>query len=172
MAPDISSKSKGFKYYNMWALDENFLKIVEDLWCGCAGTPMFQLTQRLKAVKRGLKQLNRERFSNVETRFSIASQSLEEAQRKLHERPGDSGLSSVEKSLAAEVAVLLKARNMFLVQKEKCKWLAEGDDNTAFFHASIKKRRQCNKVFQICDMKGTLWTDPTDIKCNSPNLVK
>ncbi|KAK9705650.1 hypothetical protein RND81_07G073500 [Saponaria officinalis] len=86
-------------------------------WSGVVrGTPMF--TQKLKATK----------------------QALTRAQDELQTHPNDVGISRVERDLAKEVVLLLKARDMFLGQRAKL-----------------------NKVLQITDMGGVLWTSPSEI---------
>ncbi|KAK9676991.1 hypothetical protein RND81_11G114500 [Saponaria officinalis] len=125
---------------------------------------MFQVVQTLKFVKRGLKELNKGRFSDVENRHNIASKALEAAQVALHRSPSDVAISAVEHGLHSEVLFLKHARQKFLRQKSKCQWLVDGDDNTAFFHSTIKHRRLMNKVLQISDMKGIIRADHVNIQ--------
>ncbi|XP_074299580.1 uncharacterized protein LOC141630711 [Silene latifolia] len=63
-------------------------------------------------------------------------------------------LCQTERDCAKEVGELRQARDQFLRQKAKLDWMRLGDDNTAFFHASIKSRRAKNRVFQVKDMNG------------------
>ncbi|KAL2894159.1 hypothetical protein RDABS01_010068 [Bienertia sinuspersici] len=51
----------------------------------------------------------------------------------------------------------------FLKQKAKCSWIREGDENTAMFHRSIKKRRLQNNIYVIRDMKGALLDKPNEV---------
>ncbi|XP_074298153.1 uncharacterized protein LOC141628972 [Silene latifolia] len=64
-----------------------------------------------------------------------------------------------ERACAQELTDMVKARDQFLKQKAKCDWMKYGDENTAFFHAAIKKRRARNRVFQVKDMRGSLCSD-------------
>ncbi|XP_074283204.1 uncharacterized protein LOC141607753 [Silene latifolia] len=60
---------------------------------------------------------------------------------------------------AATLKELTVARDSFLSQKAKSKWLEAGDSNTAYFHGAIKKRVSMNKVIQIEDQYGTVFTE-------------
>ena len=47
-----------------------------------------------------------------------------------------------EHKIAKELIVLKEAKMQFLIQKAKCEWLLKGDENSAYFHSVIKKRRR------------------------------
>ncbi|XP_074298118.1 uncharacterized protein LOC141628935 [Silene latifolia] len=92
--------------------------------------------------------------------YNIWSMSYEfEKTRKLRHKPLDPELIAVERTLAQEYAQLMKAKHSFLMQKSKADWAVEGDDNTAYFHASLRSRRSKNKVIQIVDIHGDCQTD-------------
>ncbi|XP_074298351.1 uncharacterized protein LOC141629211 [Silene latifolia] len=153
-----------FKYFNMWALADDFMEVVSHTWeIGVPGTPMFCLATKLKWLKKSLKGLNQEGFHNIEHTYSLAHKALLLLQEELQSKPENSELCDNERLVAKEVARLLKAKHQFLSQKAHMQWIEDGDDNTAFFHASIKRRRAVNKVFQIRDTTGVLHEDPAGI---------
>ncbi|XP_074305627.1 uncharacterized protein LOC141640848 [Silene latifolia] len=78
--------------------------------------------------------------------------------------PHNAGLITKESATANKVRELLEAKNSFLKQKAKLQWLEAGDSNTAYFHASIKKRNSLNKVTQIDDQYGKTCTDSQSIQ--------
>ncbi|XP_074318939.1 uncharacterized protein LOC141655779 [Silene latifolia] len=60
-------KGVSFKYFNMWSLLEEFPVVVEQQWQKrVEGTPMYQVTQKLKMLKKDLKVLNRNNISDIE----------------------------------------------------------------------------------------------------------
>ncbi|XP_074278426.1 uncharacterized protein LOC141602015 [Silene latifolia] len=67
-------------------------------------------------------------------------------------------------ALAKEVMTLKKARIQFLLQKSKEKWMEEGDENSAYYHQSIKSRRMRNKVYQIQNQDGVRCTQSQEIQ--------
>ncbi|XP_074271645.1 uncharacterized protein LOC141595577 [Silene latifolia] len=83
---------------------------------------------------------------------------------KLRADPLNVELCNAERICAQEVVFLTKARMDFLKQKAKVAWVKEGDASTFFFHASIKRMRGRNRVYQIKDMHGRLCTKSEDIK--------
>ncbi|XP_074283203.1 uncharacterized protein LOC141607752 [Silene latifolia] len=73
-------------------------------------------------------------------------------------------LISQEIEALGNVRLLTKARDSFLHQKAKSKWLEEGDSNTAFFYGAIKKTCIKNKVIQIEDTNGQTCNDTESIQ--------
>ncbi|XP_074301623.1 uncharacterized protein LOC141633025 [Silene latifolia] len=97
-------------------------------------------------------------FGDIENLTHVAEISLGKFQEMLILDPMNPEICQAEKDCAKELGELRQARDQFLRQKEKMEWLKLGDDNTAFFHASIKSRRAKNRVFQVKDMTGQLCT--------------
>ncbi|XP_074293205.1 uncharacterized protein LOC141620164 [Silene latifolia] len=89
---------------------------------------------------------------------------LENIQKELVNKPGNTDLMQQEHDVAQELKELLAARDNFLVQKAKIQWSLEGDINTAFFHNSIRKRMIQNKVLSIEDQNGIVCTDGEQIQ--------
>ncbi|XP_074302912.1 uncharacterized protein LOC141637247 [Silene latifolia] len=149
-----------FKYYNMWSLSSDFDGIVREAWNKYIdGTKMFQVVSKLKMLKRRLRLLNKRDFNDIENNCSITCMALTEVQKKLRVKPMDPELIAVEMEIAKEYAQMQKAKHMFLLQKSKTEWATEGDDNIAYFHASIRSRRSRNKVIQVDDMFGKNQTE-------------
>ncbi|XP_074314789.1 uncharacterized protein LOC141650753 [Silene latifolia] len=63
-------------------------------------------------------------------------------------------------------------RNAFLLQKFKAQWLEEGDNNTAYFHSVLKKRKAANKVVQIEDVNGRVLNQVEEINDAFENYYK
>ncbi|XP_074297212.1 uncharacterized protein LOC141627913 [Silene latifolia] len=132
-------KGVPFKYFNMWAMSEEFQHTV---------------VKKLKLLKKELKKLDKNNFSDIENLTQVTEVSLREVQQKLIEDPLNKVLCDAESALAKEVLTLRKARIQFLLQKSKEKWMEEGDENSAYYHQSIKKRRMRNRVYQIQSQDG------------------
>lgn len=70
-----------FKFYNIWAEHENFLKIVSSSWSDCiSGTAMFSLCKKLKRLKAPLKVLNKKSFSHISSGAEVMVKELDTAQ--------------------------------------------------------------------------------------------
>ncbi|XP_074283291.1 uncharacterized protein LOC141607842 [Silene latifolia] len=158
-------RPKSFKYYNMWALSKDFDPAVSNYWRTIVqGTPMFRVVTKLKMLKGELKKLNREQFSDIENLSNVTKLALKDIQMKLVQDPLNSALCHAENVCAVELGEFLKARNMFLRQKAKAAWIAEGDENTSYFHSVIKRRRSQNRVYKMKDMRQQDCDSNGDIK--------
>ncbi|XP_074314176.1 uncharacterized protein LOC141649383 [Silene latifolia] len=158
-------RANSFKYFNMWSDAPNFLDTVKSYWNQqIDGTKMFRVVKKLKALKGGLKNLNKECFSEVELNASKASHYLEEIQLQIQDNYDKPDLIALELQAMENVRFWTKARDSFLQQKAKSQWIDEGDSNTAYFHNVIKKRCLRNKIVQIEDQYGTLCTDTVSIQ--------
>ncbi|XP_074298801.1 uncharacterized protein LOC141629742 [Silene latifolia] len=158
-------RKTSFRNFNMWGLDENFKSIVKREWdTPISGISMFQVITKLRNLKKPLKELNKNRYSDIEKATKVARQQLDELQTQMHRQPDDPLIIEAEKAAAKTFYGLQKAMFSFLQQKAKTKWLKEGDENTAYYHRKIKARQVHNKVLQIKDMHGTTQTYPKDIE--------
>ncbi|XP_074304373.1 uncharacterized protein LOC141639083 [Silene latifolia] len=154
-----------FRYYNMWSRATDFEGIVHISWKEeVHGTIMFKLVTKLKRLKSELKKLNREQFSDIENLAKVIALSLTQVQIQLRADPLNEQLCYAERECAKEMEFLARARTDYLKQKSKIIWLKEGDENTSFFHTSIKRRRARNRVYQVKDMRGNLCTQHDDVK--------
>lgn len=98
-----------------------------------------------------LTRLNKAKFSDIELREEDGLKVLEELQTKLHADPKNPKLIDQERHAANEYRILKMAKEKFLLQRCKIKWLKEGDLNTRFFHPRIKARRHANRAFRVKD---------------------
>ncbi|XP_059064796.1 uncharacterized protein LOC131856864 [Cryptomeria japonica] len=62
----------------------------------------------------------------------------------------------VEKSLKAELAEILLREEMFWRDKSRELWIDAGDSNSKFFHASLKVKRNKNRINQLMEDSGKL----------------
>ncbi|XP_074310090.1 uncharacterized protein LOC141645569 [Silene latifolia] len=160
----VQRKKVPFKYYNMWSLADDYNQIVDTVWSEQVdGTLMYQLVSKLKKLKGPLKSLNKHGFSDIENTASITFLALQKIQQDLRANPSDPTLIQTEREVAKEYTMLLNAKHQFLQQKTKAEWALEGDDNTAYFHASLKAKRNRSKVVQIEDGYGECKTSPDEI---------
>ncbi|XP_074288354.1 uncharacterized protein LOC141613514 [Silene latifolia] len=158
-------KKPAFKYFNMWSMAANFSDVVKDGWnIDVQGTPMYRIVKKLKGLKHQLKKLDKEQFSDIENLTHVTELSLKFFQDQLTRDPMNPDLCKAARECAQDLVNLTKARNSFVAQRAKENWVKNGDENTAFFHASIKRRWAHNRVYQIKDNEGTLCTTPQGIK--------
>ncbi|XP_074305750.1 uncharacterized protein LOC141640972 [Silene latifolia] len=161
---DVKHKSS-FKYFMMWSKDGNFKETVQGIWSQqIRGCLMFQVAKKLKMLKGPLKKLNREGFGDIFNTTKVARLVLEEKQSQLHLDPHNSLLQMEERAAAQSFKQLQDAKLSFLGQKAKVAWMTCNDENTHYFHSSIKARRAQNKVLKILDMNGNPCSDNGSIE--------
>ncbi|KAL2930420.1 hypothetical protein RDABS01_035830 [Bienertia sinuspersici] len=161
---DDSEGKKPFKYYRMWREAEGYKEQVKMAWEGKdQGSPMFEITGKLRRVKTWLKELNRVGFSTIQADAYQAYQQMIKAQQQAHNFPNDVGIAEAEKEAVREYKSKQKIYDQFLQQKAKCQWIREGDSNTSLFHKSIKQRRLQNTIYAIKDCNGVLQDNPSSI---------
>ncbi|XP_074277873.1 uncharacterized protein LOC141601483 [Silene latifolia] len=138
---DRVCRRPAFRYYNMWSLDIGFKEIVQQNWLPAVkGSLMYQIVTKLKKLKKPLKELNRNNFSDVDKAVGVAKALLEDIQHQIHNTPTDHSLIEAEMAAADSLRHLSKVQYSFLSQKAQVEWLANGDDNTQFFHNHIRAR--------------------------------
>ncbi|XP_074305283.1 uncharacterized protein LOC141640377 [Silene latifolia] len=113
-------KGSPFKYFNMWSLVDDFLRVVETHWKKTVnGNPMFQVTQKLKTLKHSLKQLDRHNFSDIENITHVTEVALEGFQKQLRLDPLNQEICNTEYACSQELRVLKTSCTQYLQQKSK-----------------------------------------------------
>ncbi|XP_074304505.1 uncharacterized protein LOC141639239 [Silene latifolia] len=125
---------------------------------------MFQLVKKFKAVNPVLKQLNKDRYSDIENNTSILQLYVQKLQEELGVNPANTVLIEEEHRGVQDLKHLVEARNSFLAQKAKITWINEGDANTTYFHGAIKQRRVNNKVVMIENQNGKMCASSDQIQ--------
>uniref|UniRef100_A0A803PSE7 Uncharacterized protein n=1 Tax=Cannabis sativa TaxID=3483 RepID=A0A803PSE7_CANSA len=119
---------------------------------------------RLAQMKHVLKVFNTSRIGNVESNYQKARDMFLVARLEAQNSRDEIYLNE-ESVVAADFVLHKKMLRSFLVQMSKVNWLNQGDGNTTYFFACIKKRREENRIASFIDYKGNI------IK-NYPEVVK
>ncbi|XP_048502886.1 uncharacterized protein LOC125498678 [Beta vulgaris subsp. vulgaris] len=148
-------RPKAFRFFNMWAADDEFLSRVQGVWNeNISGVPMYKVVVKLKKLKRVLKDLNKSKYASIESAADEAKLRMITIQESLQQEPTNERLHKEESEARVRYNALHKARYSFLQQKAKQEWLSKGDLNTHYFHACLKKRRLQNQISRIQDKQG------------------
>ncbi|XP_062094066.1 uncharacterized protein LOC133800110 [Humulus lupulus] len=128
-----------FRFYNCWVNHEEFRNIVLDSWSKPAGGFGLQrVLQKLKRLKLVLSLFNKHQVGDVVQKYIAAKQRYERAQFMLQQSPSSTMLQQEENEATTDFANKSRMYESFLRQKSKINWLRFGDENTAYFHASLK----------------------------------
>ncbi|KAK9689596.1 hypothetical protein RND81_09G070200 [Saponaria officinalis] len=108
------AKGRQFKYLNGWAQHQDFQQTVQDHWHQqFRGTKMFCFFEKLKVIKRVLRELHRSSYSHISKRVDEARDALFLAQQKLQNQPRNNDLMVQESSLMRHFLLLQKAELSF-----------------------------------------------------------
>ena len=141
---------KTFKFFNHRAEQEGFIESVSKVWGNSVpGCRSFQITKKVKRLKPILKDIFQ--VNQLQALVMQVEDDLRNAQNELHKHPYDPELSSKEYAAAD---MLRKAKNdqgTYLSQLAKLNWLEFGDENSRYFHQSIRQRQIVNQILLLND---------------------
>ncbi|XP_021993289.1 uncharacterized protein LOC110890031 [Helianthus annuus] len=150
-------KPKPFKFVNLLSEKKGFMEEVKRIWdVDMQGFPMFQVVQKLKALKRPLRKLFQQQ-GNLHEKVKEARNNLDACQRAMDEAPMNLELKTQHDNLIVRYIDATRDEAMFLQQKSKVEWLALGDSNTKFFHNVVKAKNHRSRIFSIRDANGNLF---------------
>ncbi|XP_062112572.1 uncharacterized protein LOC133823736 [Humulus lupulus] len=156
--PVVAEGKKPFRYFRMCQKVPDFKKRLERNWLvKDGGAPMFQLIQKLKRIKKLLKEINKSEIGDIQAAHARSYQALIVCQAELTQNP----LITKEKEARTKYNERNATYLSFLQQKAKLHWMKDGDDNTSLFHTSIWTRKAMNRIYSIKDMDG-VWVDKPD----------
>lgn len=158
------SGTQPFKFPNYLTKHPNFSMVVNDAWIR-AGSMCNTLTQfcwKLKVIKRDLRLLNRENFSNIQVRVSETYSLLQVVQVQALQSPSPE-LFQQERDLHQKWLFLRDIEEAYFRQKSRINWLREGYLNTTYFYRMCVVRPSINAVRSFLIGTDTLITDPNEM---------
>ncbi|KAG7588439.1 Reverse transcriptase domain [Arabidopsis suecica] len=143
----------------------DFIPRVSEFWKDTIvdGTAMFCFSKKLKLLKRVIKDLNKEHFSDLEIRVKEAHSRLTQSQYNLLANPSPI-LAELEKKAHKDWLTLAMAEEKFLFQRSRVKWVDSGDCNSSYFHRMVSTRRAINQIHYLDDDEGLRIQDKAAIQ--------
>ncbi|XP_020695873.2 uncharacterized protein LOC110109244 [Dendrobium catenatum] len=163
---DCTAPISHFRFQNMWLLHPTFLDVVKVNW----EAPVFpddtisgmhRLWLKLKRLKIVLKCWNHNVFKNLFANISSVESKVNSLDSLFQSDP-----TEVNFALLNEAKVdlcMFQDQEEFWKQKAAVKHLVDGDRNTKYFHALVKKRRSSNFIHKIAKEDGTMSEDYGEI---------
>ncbi|XP_062075342.1 uncharacterized protein LOC133779386 [Humulus lupulus] len=151
-----------FHYFNMWYSHPQFRDIVLGSWTKpiCSGGDcLTRLVEKLSRLKHVLKRFNWRIMGDVGCQFEQSKSLFQQAHNAFFADPSNASLVSTEREAYLEYRRQEKFFESFLRQKSKITWLRFGDDNTAYFHVSLKKRKMTNHIVSYISDDGSVVHD-------------
>ena len=147
---ESKSKGKPFKFFDFWVENDEFISTVEKVWNkDVVGSPMYRVCKKLKNLKPALKDMNKEKYSDISCRVGAVRQELQEVQMEVDRNPRNRMLQSREKELCKLYTDLVKAEESLARQKARIQWLELGDKNSSFFFKCINNNRNRGRIHNI-----------------------
>lgn len=165
---DIRKPKGPFKFTNVIASQSEFLPRVENFWCERptlyhSTSALFRFSKKLKELKPILRELSRQKLSDISRRTSEAYDELCATQLSSLSNPSPQEV--VAESLAFKRwETVAGLEEHYLKQKSKLHWLQVGDKNIRSFYNAIQERHNGNAIHEIIDPMGTSLTAIEDIK--------
>ena len=127
-----------FRFENTWLRETNFRKEVSEFWLAM---PAINILPKLISVSSFMARWGRNFFHKFRDEVRIQNEVL----TNLAERTDLEGVQQyfIEKEKLYE---LLMQEETYWKQRAKTYWLAEGDANTKFFHATASARKRTNHL--------------------------
>ncbi|KAH0864399.1 hypothetical protein HID58_081610, partial [Brassica napus] len=130
-----------------------------------AGSRQLSISRKLKELKPIIRSFAKENFSNLEKRVEEAFESLTLCQQLTLTAPSHSA-AIAEQEAHRKWLVLATAKDSFLRQRPRIQWTAFGDANIAFYHWSIRTRRDQNQIDFFIDSNDAIIDSLEGIKAH------
>ena len=116
------------------------------------------MANTLSTLQGALKTWDRDVFGSVTKQVKeLIAQLEEERGNTLYRGPTDR-----ERSIMSWLAEVLAREEVMAKQRSRISWLREGDRNTEFFQAKAKARSRTNRIKQLKDDDGRVFTEQVD----------
>ncbi|CAN1193130.1 LINE-1 retrotransposable element ORF2 protein [Linum perenne] len=147
----------------MWCSNPQYKEIVKNAWRSInEGSDLLSINRKLRAIKLKLKVLNRDVFYDIRGRVREAEGLMHSAQICALKSPSDENFA-LATAASKNWNEIREAEELFLCQKAREVWFSCGDQNSQYFHRSIKVRQARNFISilnradgSICDSIKTI----------------
>ncbi|XP_062114537.1 uncharacterized protein LOC133825639 [Humulus lupulus] len=148
---------KLFRFYNYWTEHHDFRALVLHSWRSpLRATGIKAIFLKLLRLKHRLKKFNRDKIGDLKLNYYKATEIYQEAQLQAQAYPHVFRYQEDERIAAEAFSVQERLYHSFLIQRSTITWLRQGDMNTSFFHAFLKKRKAEIGIVSFITEEGNL----------------
>ena len=159
------SGARPFRFENMWAKHEHYPRVVAEGWQTGARN-MVELHQALGQMQKSLQGWSKNEFGSVNKQLKVLRAKLE----RVRSDSIRSGPTREECDLMKKISDMLAREEAMMKQRSRVQWLAEGDRNTAFFHAKARERSRTNKIISLKNDSGSYVSSRAEIESLAINF--
>ena len=132
---DTTSRSKPFRYENIWQTHVDYERIVTECWHNQQHSPGLQgVMESLGALQQRLDPWGKKEFGCLRRTVRKLQQKLDKLRRLSIGR----GPNEEEKSTVIKLREALRQDEIWVRQRSRVLWLRDGDRNTEYFQAQAK----------------------------------
>ncbi|GJY96249.1 RNA-directed DNA polymerase, eukaryota, reverse transcriptase zinc-binding domain protein [Tanacetum coccineum] len=147
-----------------YAVLPEFLPTIKDNWYSeVHGFHMFVLAKRLRNMKKHMRNMNRLN-GNVFDKVKVLREELKRVQNCLDKDPNCVHLREEKYVFCNAYKEAARDEEMVLRQKTKIQWLKDGDQNSAYFHNSLKGRMFRSRIEVVYDSEGQKYDDESYVE--------
>ncbi|XP_057248182.1 uncharacterized protein LOC125493275 [Beta vulgaris subsp. vulgaris] len=145
-----------FKFLNIMAEQEDFLRTVDKAWSSVQGSSRLQsIWLKLKAVKRDLKVMKKQKMGIAQDKVEVLRHQITELQTQ-GDYDSNAEAQLYVKGLLKDLNHWSHVEESILHQKSRINWLKQGDANTKLFFTAIKARHGQNRIELIVADDGRM----------------
>ncbi|XP_019189723.1 PREDICTED: uncharacterized protein LOC109184133 isoform X1 [Ipomoea nil] len=150
LTPDIPTPKGRFRFENMWLRDSICREIMIQSWARSRG---YHLLDRIGTCGKVIWNWRKNFAKDFNGRISFWKCRMEITK---HQRDAE-GISMFREA-QHQYLYSLRQQNDYWRQRAKQFWLKEGDTHSTYFHNSVRRRRQNNRIDRLKGEYGT-WVD-------------
>lgn len=142
----LSVSPKSFRFENAWLRVSSCYTLVEDVW---RNNPNSSFYEKLLHCSEVLSAWGKDITDNFKERISSSKKIL-----KMLKGRRDTSSIEAARNEKKNLTEIYAQQEVFWRQRSKQLWLNEGDQNSKYFHATIKNRRKVNQNTTLKDDNG------------------
>ncbi|GKV09037.1 hypothetical protein SLEP1_g20594 [Rubroshorea leprosula] len=139
--PLLCKASKPLRFEAAWLTHDDFGQVFTNAWVAHGSS----IVNAINSVQKKCLQWNKEVFGDLFRRKRHLKGRLAGIQNSIH-YPSSRFLQNLEYELLIEYHRVLHSEELFWCQKSRVEWIASGDRNTSFYHATTVIQRSRNRI--------------------------
>ncbi|GLT56367.1 hypothetical protein SLA2020_294110 [Shorea laevis] len=152
--PLLRKASKPLRFEAAWLTHDDFGQVFTNAWAAHGSS----IVNAINSVQERCLQWNKEVFGDLFRRKRHLKGRLAGIQNSIH-YPSSRFLQNLEYELLTEYHRVLHLEELFWCQKSRVEWIASGDRNTSYYHATTVIRRSRNRISGL-KIDGSWVKDP------------